>query len=352
MNKELFSIIITNYNQEDVIFDALNSVMNQTYKNIEILITDDASDFFPTKSLKEYFSKNKFSKYSFLKNKTNIGTVRTVHNAISKCNGKYILMFAADDALYNNRIIENYVKAFENKEYDIVSTKCIFCDSNLKNEGFNFPSSDEIININKISSKEQHDLIMVGPITAPGATAFRAELLKNDRYLKNEKYKYVEDWPLFLKLTKDGNKIHVINKNGLKHRAGGISDSTRSNDSLKKELLEDYDKIYMNEIFPEMFKSKTANKREILRLYQIHNDQFGKIKCKRMNFFVFFIKTLMKLKKVLTDIPFMLSIIILIICYLLLNQMTFLVLSILIPVLYILILMILKYGYNKVKRVN
>ena len=56
------SIILIHYNQKEFIKEALKSVFNQTYNNIELLIADDASEDFDLKELKKYIEKENKNK--------------------------------------------------------------------------------------------------------------------------------------------------------------------------------------------------------------------------------------------------------------------------------------------------
>jgi len=106
--KDKFTIVITCYNQEEYIYNALHSVFIQDYNNIEIIITDDASRNFNKSKVEKYIKENRkdnIREYCFIINKKNIGTVKTLNKAIRNSKGKYITFFAADDELSNENII-------------------------------------------------------------------------------------------------------------------------------------------------------------------------------------------------------------------------------------------------------
>lgn len=247
--KDLFSIIVTNYNQEQYISKAILSVLKQSYKNVEIIVADDASKVFPKKELETLFAENNFDNYKFLINKKNVGTVKTVHHAIKQCKGKYILFFAADDCLYDKEIIKKYVQAFEAKNVTIVSSVCLIYDSDLNNVKFEFPTKDMIKTINTISSFEQYKLLINGTLVAPGATAFLAKELKKRKYV-NSKNTYIEDWELFIKMVLNNNKIYVVDTYGLKHRGGGISENKNLPQKMKMLYLTDFDNTFKKLIIP------------------------------------------------------------------------------------------------------
>lgn len=270
MNK-LFSVIITNYNQWEYIFNAINSVIKQDYNNIELIITDDASKNFDSEQIKRYLSKSKIKNIKFILNEKNIGTVKTLFKGLKECSGEYILFFAADDELNDKKILSTFASNFKNSEINIVSSICNICDNKLENVKFEFPTRKEIEKINNLTSFEQYKLLLDGTIVAPGATAFRSKIIKKREYL-NSKNKYIEDWELFLKLTFHNQKIYVLEKYGLNHRGGGISENKNLSLSMKKSYLKDFDNIFKKIIIPSYLKLSKKEIKKSIEYYNIFNN--------------------------------------------------------------------------------
>ena len=72
MNSELISVVIPTYNRYRELIRALESVKNQTYKNLEVIIIDDNIDQKLSKKI-ELLIKNKYKNYIYIKNQENIG---------------------------------------------------------------------------------------------------------------------------------------------------------------------------------------------------------------------------------------------------------------------------------------
>ena len=108
-----YTIIVVNYNKENQIENCLNSIINQTYKNFELLIVDDGS----TDNSKEII--NKYKKYSNVKIffKKNTGVSDTRNFAIKKVKTKYFLFVDSDDFI-DKKLLEECEKY---KDYDILS---------------------------------------------------------------------------------------------------------------------------------------------------------------------------------------------------------------------------------------
>ena len=83
----LVSVLIPLYNSEKFIVDTINSVICQTYKNIEIIIVNDCST---DKSIKEIENNFNDSRIKIFHNDKNSGISKTLNNGILYCKGDYI----------------------------------------------------------------------------------------------------------------------------------------------------------------------------------------------------------------------------------------------------------------------
>lgn len=98
----MISVAMATYNGEKYIKEQLQSIINQTYKNIEIVICDDCSTDSTCKIIREYQSEYDYIR--LYENKTNLGFKRNFENVISKCNGEYIALCDQDDIWINNHL--------------------------------------------------------------------------------------------------------------------------------------------------------------------------------------------------------------------------------------------------------
>lgn len=147
----LVSVLIPFYNTESYILDAINSIMNQTYDNWEIILIDDAStdnSFLTVKNfINELIKKDENFKNKFIvkQNKKNYGVYVSLNLAINISKGKYICRLDSDDEL-DHTTLEKCVKILENKKYDIVHYKFIMDKLEIYGESCLFYRK-EIINI-------------------------------------------------------------------------------------------------------------------------------------------------------------------------------------------------------------
>lgn len=118
MREPLVSVIISTYNEEKYILESINSILNQTYKNIEIIIIDDAS-IDNTVSLIQNIQTEKIRLYI---NDTNKKLAHNLNFAISKAKGKYVARMDADDISKKERIKIQVEYMEKHKDVDVLAS--------------------------------------------------------------------------------------------------------------------------------------------------------------------------------------------------------------------------------------
>ena len=115
------SIITVVWNNKETIKDAIDSVLNQTYKDIEYIIVDGASTDGTIDIVNSY--KDKISK--FISEKDN-GLYDAMNKGIQLSNGDIIGMLNSDDFFIDEFVIENVIKEFEAKDVDSVYADLVY----------------------------------------------------------------------------------------------------------------------------------------------------------------------------------------------------------------------------------
>lgn len=114
-NFPLVSVICLSYNHEAYAVETLNSVINQTYPNIELLIADDYSSDNSVGVIQNWLKNH--PEIHFVINQKNLGSTKTFNQLAKKAKGAFIIDLAADDVLLPN-CIEQQVKAFQNSKHE------------------------------------------------------------------------------------------------------------------------------------------------------------------------------------------------------------------------------------------
>lgn len=113
-NFPLVSIICLSYNHEDYVVEALNSVMNQTYPNIELLIADDCSNDSSVSVIQNWLKQ--YPEVYFQANQKNLGNTKTFNQLAKKAKGDYIIDLAADDVLLPD-CVSKQISTFQNTKF-------------------------------------------------------------------------------------------------------------------------------------------------------------------------------------------------------------------------------------------
>ncbi len=109
-NKQpLVSISIPVYNAEKTIAETVQSILDQTYQNLEIIIVDNAS----TDSTLKILQKFKDPRIKIYKNEKNIGAEKNFSKCVRLANGEYTAIFHADD-VYLSTMVEKQIEIFQN----------------------------------------------------------------------------------------------------------------------------------------------------------------------------------------------------------------------------------------------
>ena len=257
-NKPLFTVIILSYNQEKTICESISSVLDQNYENMELIITDDASAGFDKNAIQEHIDRNKRGNLRnsiILTREQNAGTVKHLNAAIKKASGYYVTVFAGDDCLYDEHTLSNHEKAFvEHPDKNMITAQCYRYDSEMKELLLKQVPVDRAHKINESPASVQFRMLSEWNAFAMGATAFKKEMLEKHNFF-DEKYKLIEDWSLFLRLTRSGETFHFVDFVALKHRYGGLSKRKNKENSYaltSKDFCLDLLAVFENEIFPYM----------------------------------------------------------------------------------------------------
>ncbi|SIT92237.1 glycosyltransferase [Pontibacter indicus] len=154
VTQPLVSVICLCYNHERFIAEALDSVLAQTYPNLEIIIMDDCSTDNSVAIIREYLQK--YPQLTFLSTGTNQGNTKAFNTAWRASKGAYIIDFATDDVLLPERVAQQ-VAAFErlDETYGVVYSDAEYindegrhvrfhCQRNRAGEVISFAPSGDI----------------------------------------------------------------------------------------------------------------------------------------------------------------------------------------------------------------
>ncbi len=212
---EKVSIIIPAYNSEKYLKRCINSICNQTYKNIEIIIIDDGSTDDTFNICEEYAKRDDRIKFIHKKNE---GVSVARNRGIKSANGKYIMFVDSDDWIENNAV-EICIKYMEDYNAQIGQFNYYFShnDKEIKRESF---ITDIILAGEKEKNEIECDILFpyfnkkvkYGKIRGCWSKIFLTKFLIDNNIKFQENLSIQEDTVLFLQAINKVNTIIFFNE--------------------------------------------------------------------------------------------------------------------------------------------
>lgn len=188
---ELVSILIPTYNRVDLIAETLDSALAQTYTNIEIIVSDNASTDNTAEIVAQYVRRD--SRVKFFKNDENIGPILNWRAGLEKASGHYVKILWSDDLITPDYLEQTLQLFHQEPNLAFVFTKTL-TGNDIKTAAAVFdyfkctgvyPTVDFVRGVIRKASLP----------CSPGCALFRADLLKKSLVIENELFgnRYLEN---------------------------------------------------------------------------------------------------------------------------------------------------------------
>lgn len=237
MSQKLISVIMTAYNEKTKeLKEAVNSILDQTYSNLElIIILDNPDNEDLKKNIEDLASVDQ--RIKFYVNEHNLGLAASLNKAISLTKGHYIARMDSDDISLNDRLATE-MEALEENNCDVITSSAIFIDEDNKIIG----SHDPILT----SPERIAKLLPFGCNLVHPSAFFRGSVLRELGY---HTYPTTEDYDLWLRTLNNGYSIGGINSELIKYRVR--SNSLTQTNKLRMFLTDQY--------IQEKYRAKTID---------------------------------------------------------------------------------------------
>lgn len=213
-NEVLVSIVMPAYNCEESIVESINSVINQTYQNWELIVLDDGSKDNTLKVIMEFG--NKDSRVKPLKNERNMGVSETRNRGIAHATAEWIAFLDSDDMWDSTKLEKQFKLAKQN------SAEFLFTGASYINEqGEPFKGTFEVPE--KISYKKLRNQNVI----SCSSVLIKKKFFDN---IKMEKDDIHEDYAVWLRVLKTDVIAYGVNEPLLIYR---ISKDSKSGNKLK-----------------------------------------------------------------------------------------------------------------------
>ena len=151
MNEPLVSVVLLCYNQAEYVAGSIQSVLDQTYPNIELIIVDDASVDSSDSVIRNAIENVTEAQYIHLVK--NIGNCKAFNAGFKRSKGEYIIDLAADDHMHSDKI-QKQVDFFSSldKDFGVVYSDANLIDENNLNIGTQLEKVKSIGKLGKMPS--------------------------------------------------------------------------------------------------------------------------------------------------------------------------------------------------------
>lgn len=231
-NETLVTIVTPSYNSKDYIVETIDSVLNQSYQNYEMLIIDDCSNDGSYEIVSDYIKKdNRFKVYRL---ESNSGCPAVPRNfALKIAKGDYIAFLDSDDIWHKDKL-EIQIKYMS-------QNNCFFSASEIKI----FRNIDEInkainseINFNLLESEEIfHKKLIFKNIIPNSSVIIKRDLINKLRFNVDLRYKAIEDYHMWLRILEKGTKCCKLSSQLLFYRIAETSISKSKFAMFKKHIM-------------------------------------------------------------------------------------------------------------------
>ena len=206
MELPLVTVVTITYNlikggRENNVRQSIESVLNQTYKNVEHIIIDGASSDGTLEIFNDYPHLKVYSE-------PDKGIYDAMNKGVAKASGKYIAFLNSDDFWHDNRAIELSVNALEENQADFSFAPCTYLDKNDEIEGYSWPAIESFF--------------------ARVPFCHQSMFTKTELVNFNLQYKVLADFDLFIRLFLSGYYGVCVPDKFLSFRHTGLSSSSNN----------------------------------------------------------------------------------------------------------------------------
>lgn len=249
------SVLMSAYNSEKYVAEAIESILNQTFSDFEFIIVNDGSTDKTADIIDKYANEDK--RIKFINNKQNQGLIAALNSAWPLCSGEYVARMDSDDISLPDRFAIQIAYMDEHPECGACGTWIERFGPNVKPDTIvKYPSKMKLL-----------DFVMQGNRVANPSTMIRKSVLDEHDIKYNPAYKYAEDFAFWAEISKYA-EVHNLQQVLLKYRwhDGNVSVTHRK---TQLECAERIRKSILSELL-----SNDADIEKLLRMTREVHERF------------------------------------------------------------------------------
>lgn len=237
---KLVSVIVLAYRSAETIIETLDSIKNQTYPNIELIVTDDCSPDNTVQVVQGWIAENEgtLTAIKLVTSEKNTGLPANINRGLKVAQGAYYKGIAGDDYLTADAI-ESYVRfCEENPDTFPIAKVQLF---NAKNPNAVYADvqgyCDRCYEFAQKDYREQYRLLLIqNRIVAPSATFYTMDFIRKVGGY-DESYRWFEDYPMNLKAMHEGYRFGLLDRPIVWYRMSDQSVTASSLSRVKRDEM-------------------------------------------------------------------------------------------------------------------
>jgi glycosyltransferase involved in cell wall biosynthesis len=264
----LVSVIVASYNHASYLDKRISSLLNQSYRNIEIIIIDDCSTDNSLQILEKY---DHLENIKLIKREKNGGWVEVSNQGVSLSIGEFILFANCDDYCELNMIEKLVNGLFSNPNVGISYCRSLLIDENDKVIGNDYDGRDldfkkKCVNDTLIEKNEMSKFLLHSCVI-PNLSA---AIFRKNNYIEvgslNNSYKVCSDWDLFFRMVEKFDVFYISEShNYFRQHLKTIRSSTKN-----KVIYEEYLRLLLPKIKGLKIKGKSKYRFQVINLWAEH----------------------------------------------------------------------------------
>lgn len=314
---DLISVITVTYNSSGFIIENLESIFNQTWKDIELIITDDYSSDDTVDICHQWINKKgrRFIRTEIIVSDANTGVSGNANRGLQAANGKWVKFIGGDDALLPDSLTSNMRFIANRPEIKVLFSRVnnyyeVFEPDNYLGES---PAGeikkDSILSLDRTAESQYRMLLLSDRIHfTPSAVMHRDTLNSVGGF--DERFTLLEDYPLWLNFTRNGHKLFFMDKVTVNYRRH----SQAINNTGKPFLInpnyyrsEFFRRLYTYPYLPPVIRSEQKFRWIVSQIFKIdllnRPNRFNRLLLNALTIYINPFRYLIKLRKILMKSP-------------------------------------------------
>ncbi|WP_412503568.1 glycosyltransferase family 2 protein [Shewanella indica] len=263
-DKQIVTVAVITYHSAATVLETLDSILNQSYgpENVELIISDDGSKDTTVLVINDWLAQHqaKFHSVKFFANEVNSGISKNCNVAWKAATSEWIKTIAGDDILLPNCLADNVEFVLEHNDIAVLFSKMQsfkVTENGLKQNLAILPTARAQQFFELPALKQFHYLQRQGISGAPSAFINRVKLASIG--FADERFKMMEDFPLWFNFTRTNNMLHFMDKMTVEYRL---------TESVSHSSMKLINEVYFNEIIKveiELVAPTLSSQQKILK---------------------------------------------------------------------------------------